>query len=129
MMETLIEKNALREGIVYSQVTRGPADRDFPFPENAKPGVVAFTSVMAILNNPDFETGIAVITTPDIRWKRRDIKSINLLGQVLAKQEAVSKNSKEAWMVEDGLITEGASSSAYIVNNNCLLYTSPSPRD
>ena len=121
MMETLIEKNALREGIVYSQVTRGPADRDFPFPKNAKPGVVAFTSVMAILNNPDFETGIAVITTPDIRWKRRDIKSINLLGQVLAKQEAVSKNSKEAWMVEDGLITEGASSSAYIVNNNVLI--------
>ena len=80
MMETLIEKNALREGIVYSQVTRGPADRDFPFPKSAKPGVVAFTSVMAILNNPDFETGIAVITTPDIRWKRRDIKSINLLG-------------------------------------------------
>ena len=121
MMETLIDKNTLQEGIVYSQVTRGPADRDFPFPETVKPGIVAFTSRMEILNNPDFETGIAVTTTPDIRWKRRDIKSINLLGQVLAKQDAVSQNSKEAWMVENGQITEGASSSAYIVKYNVLI--------
>ena len=121
MMETLIDKNTLQEGIVYSQVTRGPADRDFPFPETVKPGIVAFTSRMEILNNPDFETGIAVTTTPDIRWKRRDIKSINLLGQVLAKQDAVSQNSKEAWMVENGQITEGASSSAYIVKDNVLI--------
>ena len=121
MMETLIDKNTLQEGIVYSQVTRGPADRDFPFPETVKPGIVAFTSRMEILNNPDFETGIAVTTTPDIRWKRRDIKSINLLGQVLAKQDAVSQNSKEAWMVENGQITEGASSSAYIVRDNVLI--------
>ena len=121
IMETLIDKNTLQEGIVYSQVTRGPADRDFPFPETVKPGIVAFTSRMEILNNPDFETGIAVTTTPDIRWKRRDIKSINLLGQVLAKQDAVSQNSKEAWMVENGQITEGASSSAYIVKDNVLI--------
>ena len=121
MMENLIEKNELKEGIVYSQVTRGPADRDFPFPETTKPGIVAFTSRMEILNNPDFETGIAVATTPDIRWKRRDIKSINLLGQVLAKQDAISQDSKEAWMVENGQITEGASSSAYIVKNSVLI--------
>ena len=121
MMENLIEKNKLKEGIVYSQVTRGPADRDFPFPETTKPGIVAFTSRMEILNNPDFETGIAVTTTPDIRWKRRDIKSINLLGQVLAKQDAISQDSKEAWMVENGQITEGASSSAYIVKNSVLI--------
>ena len=121
MMETLIDKNTLQEGIVYSQVTRGPADRDFPFPETVKPGIVAFTSRMEILNNPDFETGIAVTTTPDIRWKRRDIKSTNLLGQVLAKQHAVSQNSKEAWMVANGQITEGASSSEYIVKDNVLI--------
>ena len=121
MMETLIEKNTLLEGIVYSQVTRGPADRDFPFPETVKPGIVAFTSRMEILHNPDFETGIAVTTTPDIRWKRRDIKSINLLGQVMAKQDAVSQNSKEAWMIENGQVTEGASSSAYIVKNDVLI--------
>ena len=121
MMVNLIEKNNLNEGIVYSQVTRGPADRDFPFPESTKPGIIAFTSRMEILNNPNFETGIPVTTTPDIRWKRRDIKSINLLGQVLAKQDAVSQNSKEAWMVENGQVTEGASSSAYIVKGNVLI--------
>ena len=121
MMNALIEKNELKEGIVYSQVTRGPAERDFPFPESVQPGIVAFTSQMEILDNPDFETGIAVTTTPDLRWKRRDIKSINLLGQVLAKQDAVTQNSKEAWMVENGQVTEGASSSAYIVKNDVLV--------
>ena len=121
MMNALIEKNELKEGIVYSQVTRGQAERDFPFPESVQPGIVAFTSQMEILDNPDFETGIAVTTTPDLRWKRRDIKSINLLGQVLAKQDAITQNSKEAWMVENGQVTEGASSSAYIVKNDVLV--------
>ena len=121
MMNALIEKNGLKEGIVYSQVTRGTAERDFPFPESVQPGIVAFTSQMEILDNPDFETGIAVTTTPDLRWKRRDIKSINLLGQVLAKQDAITQNSKEAWMVENGQVTEGASSSAYIVKNDVLV--------
>ena len=121
MMNALIEKNGLEEGIVYSQVTRGKAERDFPFPKSVQPGIVAFTSQMEILDNPDFETGIAVTTTPDLRWKRRDIKSINLLGQVLAKQDAITQNSKEAWMVENGQVTEGASSSAYIVKNDVLV--------
>jgi len=121
MMNALIAKNELKEGIVYSQVTRGPAERDFPFPASVQPGIVAFTSQMEILDNPDFETGIAVTTTPDLRWKRRDIKSINLLGQVLAKQDAITQNSKEAWMVENGQVTEGASSSAYIVKNDVLV--------
>ena len=121
MMNALIEKNELKEGIVYSQVTRGKAERDFPFPKSVQPGIVAFTSQMEILDNPDFETGIAVTTTPDLRWKRRDIKSINLLGQVLAKQDAITQNSKEAWMVENGQVTEGSSSSAYIVKNDVLV--------
>ena len=121
MMNDLIAKNELQEGIVYSQVTRGPAERNFPFPKSVQPGIIAFTSQMDILDNPDFETGIAVTTTPDLRWKRRDIKSINLLGQVLAKQDAITQNSKEAWMVENGEITEGASSSAYIVKNDVLV--------
>ena len=121
MMNDLIAKNELQEGIVYSQVTRGPAERNFPFPKSVQPGIIAFTSQMDILDNPDFETGIAVTTTPDLRWKRRDIKSINLLGQVLAKQDAITQNSKEAWMVENGQVTEGASSSAYIVKNDVLV--------
>lgn len=121
VMRQLIEKNNLSEGIVYSQVTRGAADRDFPFPEDIESSFVAFTSVMELLNNSDIDTGIPVVTTPDLRWKRRDIKSVNLLGQVLAKQDAVSKNGKEGWMVEDGVITEGVSSSAYIIKDKVLI--------
>ncbi|MDD9889297.1 MAG: D-amino-acid transaminase [Gammaproteobacteria bacterium] len=121
VMNELVARNDLHEGIIYSQVTRGAADRDFPFPEHSDPGFVAFTSVMDLLKNPEIKTGIEVITTPDLRWKRRDIKSVNLLGQVLAKQDAVSKNAKEGWMVEDGFITEGVSSSAYIVKDGVLI--------
>lgn len=121
VMAELIEKNGLEEGVVYSQVTRGVADRDFPFPSDPTPSFMAFTSVMDLLNNPAAETGITVVTTPDLRWKRRDIKSINLLGQVLAKQDAVSRGGKEGWMVEDGYITEGVSSSAYIVKDSVII--------
>ena len=121
VMNQLVARNNLQEGIVYSQVTRGAADRDFPFPDNTPPGFVAFTSVMDLLNNAEIETGIPVVTTRDLRWKRRDIKSVNLLGQVLAKQDAVSKNGAEGWMVEDGIVTEGVSSSAYIVKDGILI--------
>ena len=121
VMSELIKRNGLEEGIVYSQVTRGAADRDFVFPENVQPGFVAFTSVMELLNSPAAETGIPVVTTPDLRWKRRDIKSVNLLGQVLAKQDAASRGAKEGWMVEDGVVTEGVSSSAYIVKDGKII--------
>ncbi len=121
VMTALIERNALEEGVIYSQVTRGAADRDFVFPENTQPGFVAFSSVMNLLNNPAAETGIAVVTTPDLRWKRRDIKSVNLLGQVLAKQDAATRGAKEGWMVEDGVVTEGVSSSAYIVKGGKII--------
>jgi len=122
VMEQLVESNQLTEGIVYSQVTRGiAADRDFPFPENVSPSFVAFTSNMELLDNPLVKSGIHVITTPDLRWKRRDIKSVNLLGQVLAKQDAITRGGHEGWMVEDGIVTEGASSSAYIVKNATII--------
>jgi D-alanine transaminase len=115
VMEQLVARNNLQEGIIYSQVTRGVADREFPFPADTTPTLIAFTSEMNLLENPAATTGIAVTTTEDLRWKRRDIKSVNLLAQVLAKQDAASNGSSEAWMVEDGFVTEGASSSAYIV--------------
>lgn len=121
VMEQLVESNQLTEGVVYSQVTRGIADRDFPFPENVSPSFVAFTSNMELLDNPLVKSGIHVITTPDLRWKRRDIKSVNLLGQVLAKQDAITRGGHEGWMVEDGIVTEGASSSAYIVKNATII--------
>ncbi|MFT4888099.1 MAG: D-alanine transaminase [Pseudohongiellaceae bacterium] len=121
VMEQLILKNKLTEGVVYSQVTRGIAERDFPFPKDTAPSLVAFTTVMTLLNNPAAETGIAVITTKDLRWKRRDIKSINLLGQCLAKEDAVSKGGAEGWMVEDGVVTEGVSSTAYIIKDGLII--------
>ena len=121
VMEQLVALNQLDEGIVYSQVTRGAADRDFPFPPEAIPSLVAFTSVMELLNNPAADTGISVATTEDLRWKRRDIKSVNLLAQCLAKQDAVSRGATEGWMVEDGYVTEGVSSSAYIVKDGRVI--------
>ncbi|MEQ8952676.1 MAG: D-amino-acid transaminase [Gammaproteobacteria bacterium] len=121
VLEELIGRNRLQEGIVYSQVTRGVADREFAFPANTQATLMAFTSAMNILENPLAKTGIAVATSDDIRWKRRDIKSINLLAQCLAKQDAASHGATESWMVEDGFVTEGASSSAYIVKGGVLI--------
>ena len=121
IMQELIARNGLVEGIVYSQVTRGIADRDFTFPADTAPSLVAFTSSMELLNNPLAETGISVATSEDIRWKRRDIKSVNLLAQCLAKQDAHSKGAYEGWMVEDGFVTEGVTSSAYIVKGNKVI--------
>lgn len=121
IMQDLIARNELIEGIVYSQVTRGIADRDFVFPKDTAPSLVAFTSNMDLLNNPLAESGIAVATSEDLRWKRRDIKSVNLLGQCLAKQDAHNQGANEGWMVEDGFVTEGVSSSAYIVKDNKII--------
>src|SRR3954451_25080616 len=73
MHRELIRRNALDQGWVYMQVTRGSADRDFKFPKNAKPTLIAFTQTKDILDNPDARTGVRVITVPDIRWLRRDI--------------------------------------------------------
>lgn len=121
IMEQLIDKNSLSEGIVYLQVTRGIAERDFPFPEDTPPSLVAFTTMMTLLDNPAAKTGIPVITTTDLRWKRRDIKSVNLLGQCMAKEDAVSQGGGEGWMVEDGMVTEGVSSTAYIVKDGKVI--------
>ena len=117
----LIARNSLKEGIIYMQVTRGVADRMFNFPKDIKSSLVAFPQVMNLVDNPNAKTGVKVITTPDIRWLRRDIKSIMLLAPVLGKQEAYEKGAAEGWMVEDGYITEGTSSNAYIVVGNKII--------
>ncbi|MET0527415.1 MAG: D-amino-acid transaminase [Microvirga sp.] len=115
LQEELARRNGMEEGFIYFQVTRGVAERDFTFPENVAPTVAMFTQAKAIAASPAAQTGVAVITVPDMRWKRRDIKSINLLAQVLAKQAAKEAGALEAWMVEDGYVTEGGSSSAFII--------------
>ena len=115
MHNELIKRNNLDEGIIYMQVTRGVADRMFNFPKDIISSLVAFPQVMKLVDNPNARTGVKVVTTPDIRWLRRDIKSIMLLAPVLGKEEAYQKGAAEAWMVEDGYVTEGTSSNAYIV--------------
>ncbi|MBL0406442.1 D-amino-acid transaminase [Microvirga aerilata] len=111
----IVRRNGMQEGFIYFQVTRGVAERDFFFPENAKPTVAMFTQAKAIVHAPAAEKGIAVVTVPDLRWERRDIKSISLLAQVLAKQAAKEAGAQEAWLVDEGFVTEGGSSSAFIV--------------
>lgn len=119
--EELIARNALDEGSIYLQVSRGAADRDFPFPKDVKPTLVMFTQARNFVNAPAAKTGIKVVSTPDLRWARRDIKSVNLLAPVLAKQIAAEAGAQEAWMVEDGVVTEGASSTAWIVKGKTLI--------
>ena len=121
----LIRRNNLTEGLVYIQVTRGAAPRDFVFPKDVKPTLVMFATPKNIIDAPAAKTGIAVKTVPDIRWERRDIKSVALLAQVLAKQAAAEAGCQEAWMIEDGKITEGGSSSAFILTSDDVLVTRP----
>jgi D-alanine transaminase len=117
----LIRRNGLVEGLVYIEVTRGAAERDFGFPPDRRPTVVMFTQEKTITRSALAESGAAVITVPDLRWKRRDIKSIGLLAQVLAKQAALEAGVAEAWMVEDGAVTEGSSSTAFIVEDRTVI--------
>lgn len=120
----LIVRNNLVEGLVYLQITRGPAERDFAFPKDSQPSLVLFTQNKSILQSPVAKSGVFVKTVPDIRWRRRDIKSVALLAQVLAKQAAAAENCQEAWMVDDeGLVTEGSSSTAFIITRNNTLVT------
>jgi D-alanine transaminase len=121
MLDELRERNALAEGYVYLQVTRGVAERDFVFPADTPSTLVAYTTPKSILANPLAADGVKVVSVPDLRWKRRDIKSVNLLAQCLAKQQAALQGAFEAWMHEDGYVTEGASSSSFIVVNDAII--------
>jgi D-alanine transaminase len=126
----LVARNEVTEGLVYLQITRGAAERDFSFPKNAKPTLVAFAQRKNILASPAVQTGMKVITVPDMRWSRRDIKSVALLAQVLAKQAATDAGCQEAWMVDaDGFVTEGSSSTAFIVTRSGAIVTRPNSSD
>jgi D-alanine transaminase len=124
IQKELIARNKLGSGLVYIEVTRGAdTGRDFAFPKGVKPTMIMFTSVKDIVNSVAAKTGIPVITVPDIRWARRDIKSVALLAQVLAKQAAAEVGAGEAWMIEDGKVTEGGSSSAFILTQDDVIVT------
>ncbi|TLG79172.1 D-amino-acid transaminase [Methylocystis sp. B8] len=121
----LVARNGLSEGLVYLQITRGAAsDRDFGFPQDTAPTLVAFTQRKNIIASIAADTGVNVITVPDLRWARRDIKSVALLAQVLAKQAALEAGCQEAWMVDrDSFVTEGSSSTAFILTKTDVLVT------
>ena len=119
----IVARNALDQGTVYLQVTRGAADRDFPFPEGATSSLVIFSQERNLVEDPAAARGIAVITLPDIRWQRRDIKTVQLLAPALAKQAALDAGANDAWLVEDGHVTEGSSNNAYIVTLDGTIVT------
>ncbi len=119
----LIARNQLIEGMVYLQITRGAADRDFVYPKDATPSLVMFSQARNIVDTPQTQNGISVITTADIRWGRRDIKTVGLLAASMAKMIAKGAGADDAWMVEDDQITEGSSNNAYIVTQDGTLVT------
>ena len=121
----LVRLNGIDEGMIYLQVTRGsPGDRDFAFPDPAvtKPTLVLFTqNKPGLAANPVAKTGIKVISIEDIRWGRRDIKTVQLLYPSMGKMMAKKAGCDDAWMVEDGAVTEGTSNNAYIVKGNRII--------
>lgn len=120
VQQGLIERNGLDQGAVYLQVTRGTAPRSFDIDPDPRPTLIGFCWARDVLQMP---AGLRVVTLADQRWKRRDIKTTGLLAQSLAKTEATRRGADEAWMVEDGLITEGSSNNAFIVTADGTIRT------
>jgi D-alanine transaminase len=127
----LVTHNAVEEGMIYWQVTRGaPADRDFVFPpEGTTPTILAFTQSRSLIDNPLAQRGIRVITVPDLRWGRADIKTTQLLFASLMKNEAMAQGADDAWMERGGVITEGTAQNAHIITKDGVLVTHPLNRD
>jgi len=122
-IHTLLEQNASQNGFIYLQISRGVAPRDHGFPPAKTPVSIVMTYKPPLKNAP--ETGTA-ITRPDLRWKRRDLKTISLLPNILAKQDAIESHATEAILVEDDhSITEGSASNVFIVDQKNCLWTHP----
>ena len=126
VMRETIRRNRVRHGLVYLQVTRGEGPREFAFPaaDVARTVVCLARPLAAVEQKAAAETGIAVKTMPDIRWRRSEIKTVMLLPAVLAKEAARNDGAREAWFIDgDGFVTEGASSNAWIVANDGAVIT------
>jgi D-alanine transaminase len=120
----LVTRNDITDGMVYLQVTRGnPGDRDFAYPgPDTRPTLVLFTQAKpGLADNPAAKTGWRVISVPDIRWGRRDIKTTQLLYPSMAKMAAKAAHVDDSWFVQDGVVTEGTSNNAYIVKGNRIV--------
>ena len=126
VMAETIRRNRIRNGIVYLQITRGSSPRNHPFPDFVRPALVMTARRAAFPSHADGVAGGRVITIPDIRWSRCDIKSVSLLPNLLAKQQAVEAGAVEAWMIDgEGYITEGSSTNAWMVDRQGHLVTRP----
>ena len=125
IIKKLINNNKIINGYIYIQITRGVAERKHEFPKKYKPSIVIFTKHLNV-NKNIYKTGVKIITIPDLRWLRRDIKTTSLLANVLSKQMAVEKNAFESWLIDDGYITEGSASNAWIIKNSSTIITHPS---
>jgi D-alanine transaminase len=122
----VLRRNAIHNGSLYIQVTRGVAPRDHKFPTGVKPSLLMMARKWKAPAPDLLEKGAAVVTMPDQRWARRDIKSISLIANVLAKQAAVEQDAFEAWLIDDdGMVTEGSSTSAWIATAQGELVTRP----
>ncbi|WP_240613879.1 D-amino-acid transaminase [Salinicola acroporae] len=121
----LIRRNALDEGMVYLQLTRGSAgDRDFHYPDaDTQPTLVLFTQAKPLVDARSGREGIRVATQPDWRWARRDIKTVQLLYPAMAKMAAKAAGADDAWLVEDGMVTEGASNNVWMLTHDATLVT------
>lgn len=116
----IVKRNNLDEGAIYLQVTRGAADRDFVFPKGVKQTLLLFTQAKDLTSE---KAGIKVISIPDIRWGRRDIKTVQLLAPSMGKMMAKAEGKDDAWMIEDGFVTEGTSNNVYIVTKDGKIVT------
>ncbi|WP_284774531.1 D-amino-acid transaminase [Agrobacterium sp. lyk4-40-TYG-31] len=119
----IVRRNDLKEGLIYLQISRGTADRDFAYPVDPTPTLTLFTQAKAVLDNPRVKTGISVALVPDLRWGRRDIKTVQLLYPSMAKMEAAAMGADDAWLVENGFVTEASSATAHIITKNGTLIT------
>lgn len=131
VIEEVIRRNRVRDGTVYIQVTRGVAKRDHAFPAEPEPAVVIYAGAKALDGRRALaERGVSVVTRPDIRWGRADIKSVSLLPNCLAKQAAKEAGAYEAFLVDrDGFVTEGSSTNAWIVDQDGHVITRPAGYD
>lgn len=126
VLEETLRRNGLATALLYIQVTRGVAPRNHPFPRQAKSSLVVTVRRPTFPSAVEIEQGVKVMTQPDLRWGRCDIKSISLLPNVLAKQQAVAAGCRETWLIDEaGTVTEGSASNAYIVDPDGRLITHP----
>lgn len=132
VMRRLIRKNRVDDGLLYLQITRGVAARNhlYPDPESTPSAIAMTTRPIPKVNREVAEKPVSVVTLPDIRWKRRDIKTISLLPNCMARQKAFEAGAYEAWQIdEEGMVTEGTSSNAWIVSPDGVLLTRPASHE